>query len=42
MTCMNLAKAQDMKHERANAMNNGHMEHMVDKVDYFADGLVKL
>ena len=41
-TCMNLAKAQDMKHERANATNNEHREHMVDKVDSFADGLLKL
>ena len=39
---MSLAKAQDMKHERANATNNEHIEHMVDKVDSIADGLLKL
>ena len=41
-TCMNLAKAQDMKLEQANATNNEHREYMVDKVDSFADGLLKL
>ena len=39
---MNLAKAQDMKLERANATNNEHRECMVVKVDSFADGLLKL
>ena len=39
---MNLAKAQDMKHERVNATNNEHRENIVDKVDSFADGLLKL
>ena len=37
---MNLAKVQDKKHEWANATNNEHREHMVDKVDSFADGLL--
>ena len=39
---MNLAKAQDMKLERVTAANNEHREYMVDKVDSFADGLLKL
>ena len=39
---MNLAKAQDMKLERANATNNEHREYIIDKVDSVTDGLLKL